>query len=171
MCIRVCLMVMISEVTVETATVLCDVTATFTPQQAIIDLYGLTQSPAPKIFKNDCRVDWNKPALEVHNFIRGLAPYPAAITPMSVNGAGPVDVKLLHSQLGYRRHPEAAPGTIEQYVELPFGPESSITEPKIGITCGDGVQVIINLLQIPGKRPVTSLDIRNGHITLQSPKK
>lgn len=165
------LMMMSADLTVETANLLFDGTATFTPQQAIIDQYGLTPSPAPKIFKNDCRVDWTKPAIEVHNFIRGLAPYPAAITPMSVNGAEPVDVKLLSSQIGYRRQPEAAPGTIEQYVELPFGSESSVTEPKIGITCGDGVQVIISLLQIPGKRPVTPLDIRNGHITLQSPKK
>ncbi len=37
-------------------------------------------SPAPKIFKNDCRIDWNTPPAAVHNFIRGLSPYPAAWT-------------------------------------------------------------------------------------------
>ena len=37
-------------------------------------------SPAPKIFKDDCRIDWNKPATSVHNFIRGLSPHPAAWT-------------------------------------------------------------------------------------------
>lgn len=35
---------------------------------------------APKIFKEDCKIDWNKPAVEVRNFIRGLSPYPAAWT-------------------------------------------------------------------------------------------
>ncbi len=35
---------------------------------------------APKIFKEDCKVDWNKPSLEVFNFIRGLSPYPTAFT-------------------------------------------------------------------------------------------
>lgn len=35
---------------------------------------------APKIFKETCRIDWNKPAIEVHNFIRGLSPYPTAFT-------------------------------------------------------------------------------------------
>ncbi len=37
-------------------------------------------SPAPKIFKNDCRIDWNAPVAAVHNFIRGLSPHPAAWT-------------------------------------------------------------------------------------------
>jgi methionyl-tRNA formyltransferase len=35
---------------------------------------------APKIFKDDCRIDWQKSNREVHNFIRGLSPYPAAWT-------------------------------------------------------------------------------------------
>jgi len=35
---------------------------------------------APKIFKQDCQIDWNKPQNEVFNFIRGLSPYPGAHT-------------------------------------------------------------------------------------------
>lgn len=38
---------------------------------------------APKIFKEDCRIDWNKPAAEVFNFIRGLSPYPTAFTSLN----------------------------------------------------------------------------------------
>ncbi|HTK81962.1 MAG TPA: methionyl-tRNA formyltransferase [Bacteroidota bacterium] len=37
-------------------------------------------SPAPKIFKEDCKIDWQKNAGEVHNFIRGLSPRPCAYT-------------------------------------------------------------------------------------------
>lgn len=37
-------------------------------------------TPAPKIFREDCLVDWSKPAEAVHNFVRGLSPYPAAYT-------------------------------------------------------------------------------------------
>ena len=37
---------------------------------------------APKIFKEDCKVDWGQPAEKVRNFIRGLSPYPAAWTKM-----------------------------------------------------------------------------------------
>ncbi|MCX6122787.1 MAG: methionyl-tRNA formyltransferase [Ignavibacteriales bacterium] len=35
---------------------------------------------APKIFKNDCRIDWKKSSQQVHNFIRGLSPSPASWT-------------------------------------------------------------------------------------------
>ncbi len=37
-------------------------------------------TPAPKIFKDDCRIEWNKPARQIHNFIRGLSPYPSSWT-------------------------------------------------------------------------------------------
>ena len=33
---------------------------------------------APKIFKQDCKIDWNQNIASIHNFIRGLSPYPAA---------------------------------------------------------------------------------------------
>jgi methionyl-tRNA formyltransferase len=35
---------------------------------------------APKIFKEDCRIDWSQTVMEVHNHVRGLSPYPAAWT-------------------------------------------------------------------------------------------
>lgn len=37
-------------------------------------------SPAPKIFKDDCRISWDRSAVKIHNVIRGLSPYPAAFT-------------------------------------------------------------------------------------------
>jgi len=40
----------------------------------------LLACPAPKIFKEDCRIDWTKPSQQVHNFIRGLSPHPSAWT-------------------------------------------------------------------------------------------
>ena len=36
--------------------------------------------PAPKIFKETCRIDWNKSAKQVYDFVRGLSPYPGAWT-------------------------------------------------------------------------------------------
>lgn len=35
---------------------------------------------APKIFKETCEIQWNKPSKDVRNFVRGLSPYPAAWT-------------------------------------------------------------------------------------------
>ena len=43
-------------------------------------------SPAPKIFKETCRIDWNRSCEEIRNFVRGLSPYPAAWT--LLNGRG-----------------------------------------------------------------------------------
>lgn len=37
-----------------------------------------TEKHAPKIFKPDCQINWNNPVQKVHNFVRGLSPYPAA---------------------------------------------------------------------------------------------
>jgi methionyl-tRNA formyltransferase len=35
---------------------------------------------APKLFKENCKIDWSKSSLEIYNFVRGLSPYPAAWT-------------------------------------------------------------------------------------------
>ena len=36
--------------------------------------------PAPKIFTETCRINWQQPTAQVYNFVRGLSPYPAAFT-------------------------------------------------------------------------------------------
>ena len=43
-----------------------------------IDQTNHNSSDAPKIFKKDCEINWKKSAIEIHNHIRGLSPYPAA---------------------------------------------------------------------------------------------
>lgn len=56
---------------VRTLDALADGTAAPRPQQG-------TPCPAPKIFKDDCRIDFGRTAAEVDRFVRGLSPYPAA---------------------------------------------------------------------------------------------
>jgi len=48
------------------------------PQSALLD--GVELKHAPKIFKEDCLVDWLQPAESIYNKIRGLSPYPTAYT-------------------------------------------------------------------------------------------
>ena len=50
------------------------------PQDEIKDC-DLT--PAPKIFRDTCRINWNQPTKKVYDFIRGLSPYPAAWTTLN----------------------------------------------------------------------------------------
>src|SRR5690554_4627975 len=45
---------------------------------------SLAKHPAPKIFKETGEIDWKRTAVEVHNLVRGLSPYPAAWT--KING-------------------------------------------------------------------------------------
>lgn len=52
-----------------------------TPQSSSTEL-----KEAPKIFKETCHINWNKPVEEVYNLIRGLSPYPAAFTTLEKDG-------------------------------------------------------------------------------------
>ncbi len=49
------------------------------PMEQIMPQDGQLKS-APKIFKEDCQINWNWPARRINLFIRGLSPYPAAFT-------------------------------------------------------------------------------------------
>lgn len=69
------LMVVGAELVVETVERIAAGNAKPIPQLEMADL-----RPAPKIFKDDCRVDWSRTGDEIVDFIRGLAPYPAAWT-------------------------------------------------------------------------------------------
>ncbi|GHA31781.1 methionyl-tRNA formyltransferase [Devosia pacifica] len=74
----------------------------FTPQQQ----EGVTY--ASKIEKSETRIDFSRPAEEVHNHIRGLSPFPGAWFELGIGGK-PVRVKALRSQIATG---DAAPGTI-----------------------------------------------------------
>jgi methionyl-tRNA formyltransferase len=63
-------------------------------------------SPAPKIFKEDCHINWEKKSKDVHNFIRGLSPYPAALTEYRDKL-----VKIYRTEI-IPNHPKGKPGQI-----------------------------------------------------------
>ena len=67
--------------------------------------------PAPKIFKETCRIDWNQPTARVRDFIRGLSPYPAAWTVLRSPDGTEQDFKLLASE-PVPGAPLQVPGTI-----------------------------------------------------------
>ncbi|HTD40473.1 MAG TPA: formyltransferase family protein, partial [Mucilaginibacter sp.] len=51
------------------------------PQEHLTE--GIELKHAPKIFKEDCNINWNQPAEKAYNFIRGLSPYPTAYTTLN----------------------------------------------------------------------------------------
>lgn len=42
---------------------------------------------APKIFKDDCKINWQQTAQQVHDFVRGMAPFPGAFMELEINGS------------------------------------------------------------------------------------
>ena len=76
---------------------------------------------APKIFKNDCKINWNTRARLVHNFIRGLSPYPAAWTEMEGKGGDKLTMKIFTGLPEEKEH-KFVPGTIvsdgKQYLQV-----------------------------------------------------
>ena len=55
----------------------------------------LSLVPAPKIFKENCRIDFSKSAVEVDRLVRGLCPYPAAWCNVSLEQGKAIDAKIL----------------------------------------------------------------------------
>ncbi|MBZ0161137.1 MAG: methionyl-tRNA formyltransferase [Notoacmeibacter sp.] len=88
---------------------------------------------AKKIDKAETRIDWSKPAAEVHNTIRGLSPFPGAWCEMELGGKRE-RVKLLRSTLGAGG---GAPGTV--------------LDGDLTIACGEGAVRLVTLQKAGGK--------------------
>lgn len=67
--------------------------------------------PAPKIFKETCRIDWNQPTAKINDFIRGLSPYPAAWTVLHSADGNEQDFKIFAAE-PITDAPIQKPGTI-----------------------------------------------------------
>jgi methionyl-tRNA formyltransferase len=94
----------------ETVHRLWDGTLKATPQDLYMDS-GAPLKLAPKIFKEDCRLDWNLPGEELFNRIRGLSPRPGAYAFLESGTAKPVQVKIYRAAFEKKVHQEA-PGSI-----------------------------------------------------------
>ncbi len=112
------------------------------------DTQGIQLKPAPKIFKQDCKIDWSKSAQEVYNFIRGLSPYPAAFTEISIDDAKTERLKLFETSITDKSVLE--PNTI------------IIDEEKMLIPSSDFYLSIQNL-QRAGKKAMPIRDFIAGH--------
>ena len=117
--------------------------------QAIKMGKGETLKKADKIFRQDCRINWNIHAREIHNLIRALSPSPGAWTEL-VSGSKTQEVKIWKSNVNQEIH-DYSPG-------------------KIFIHSGNIVTVAtktgflqINELQLAGKRKMNSTEFLKGY--------
>jgi len=109
----------------------------FRPQAA----EGVTY--AAKIGKEEARIDWRRPAREVHDAIRGLSPFPGAFFEADW-GQGAMRVKVLRSRL--------VPGS---------GAPGAVLDEEGTIACGEGAIRLVQL-QRAGKGPMTAEEFLRG---------
>ena len=88
------LMLLGNKVVVETIKMIEEGKVHSQSQESIIERDNLQLKPAPKIFKEDCKVDWTKDAKSIYDFIRGLSPYPAAHTQFISENGETIDIKI-----------------------------------------------------------------------------
>ena len=114
------------------------------------DVSSLTPetSAAPKLNKTNCRIDWGRTAEEVDALVRGLSPYPAALTTMVTGSGEQIEMKIFATELT---------DTSSDKVVL--------TDKKIMVPCSDKLLEITSL-QPAGKKRMGARDFLNGHKNL-----
>ncbi len=91
-----------NKVVVETIKMIVEGRVHSQSQESIIQRDNIQLKPAPKIFKEDCKIDWTKDAKSVYDFIRGLSPYPAAHTKLISENGETIDLKIFDVSLEVR---------------------------------------------------------------------
>lgn len=98
---------------------------------------------APKIFKEDCRINWNQTSMVIRNLIRGLSPYPGAYSTLENK-----IFKIFSADLtSYPSKSELG--------------ELCVKDKNLYVNTSDGL-LKLNEVQPEGKRRLTSLEMING---------
>ncbi|MGB8357600.1 MAG: methionyl-tRNA formyltransferase [Bacteroidales bacterium] len=116
---------------------------------------GIIIHAAPKIFPSDTIVDWKESAVRIHNKIRGLSPYPGAVTTIKSENKT-LRLKLFQSRLNPEDNLVTATGTYQRSGVLVVREKS-----RLFITCGSG-EIEILSLQPEGRKKMTSSEFLRG---------
>ena len=141
------LMMLGAGLVVETVDAILNDTVKAIPQEQMAVIGELR--PAPKIFKETCRINWNQPVKRVYDFIRGLSPYPSAWCELGSPEGELTVVKIFEGEKEYEVH-QLLPGSI-------------ITDSKsyLKVAVPDGYFRILSL-QLPGKKRLRTDELLRG---------
>lgn len=98
---------------------------------------------APKIFTDTCRINWERPAAEIHNLIRGLSPYPAAFTTLQEKLFKIYEAEYMITDV------KGIPGSV------------NLENGQLKISCTDGV-VYPKIVQAEGKKKMAIEEFLRG---------
>ena len=102
---------------------------------------------AYKLNKENCKIDWSKPAVEINNLIRGLSPYPAAWC-FFTDKSEELNVKIYESKILIEEHNHPIGSVI-------------CTKKEMKVTVKDGYIQILQI-QFPGKKKMSTAELLNG---------
>lgn len=105
--------------------------------------------PAPKIFKETCRIDWNKDVKAIYDFVRGLSPYPAAWTELVGPDGKAQTLKIYATEKEFATH------------SLPSGTVVYDGQTQLKITVANGY-LILKDVQLAGKKRMPVSDFLRG---------
>ena len=105
-------------------------------------------NPAPKLNKENCRIQWNQPLEKIYNQIRGLNPYPGAWTMLQNNGQE-TEIKIYKGHIVLEEH-KMAPGSI------------LISKKQMRVAAENGFLDITDL-KMAGKKRMDAISLLNGY--------
>jgi methionyl-tRNA formyltransferase len=105
--------------------------------------------PAPKLFKETCRINWQQPAKAIYDFVRGLSPYPAAWTTLEMPDGTYQTLKIYETEIA----PNANP--------LPSGTIITDSKTYLDIAAEDR-NIRLLSVQLAGKKRLNIKDFLNG---------
>lgn len=111
--------------------------------------------PAPKLFKENTRIDWAQPAGRIYNFIRGLSPHPSAWTTLQEPGKEAVTVKIFESEKQNESH------------NFPSGTILTDNKTYLKVAVTDGF-INIKSIQFPGKKRLKTDELLRGYTISQN---
>ncbi len=112
---------------------------------------SLEPSHAPKLTKENTRIDWQRPAEELVNFVRGLNPFPTAWAELEIEGLGKAVYKI-HKAEAIER---------SELSEHQLGEVVLTGRKALDVVCGEGFLRILEI-QPAGKRSMPITDFLNG---------
>ena len=150
------LMMLGGDLVLETVDKILDGTVSAIPQEEIIQSETELR-PAPKIFKETCRINWNTGVKKVYDFVRGLSPYPAAWTEICLPDDSCQVLKIFETQKEFANH------------TLAIGAMDTDGKTYLRIAVEDG---FVNLLsiQVAGKKRMPVSDFLRGYRVVEGSK-
>ena len=116
--------------------------------------------PAPKIFKETCRIDWNQPVKKIYDFIRGLSPYPAAWSELIASEKESVVVKIFEVEKIVKKNDKRCRNSRGRFCTV--GSIETDGKKDIKVSVPGGFVSILSL-QLPGKKRLKIDELLRGY--------